>query len=330
MLEDPKLDPDALKAALRSAYGIEASAMAFVPGYDAHAATYRVDGADDRLFLKVRFDALREATLDVPAALLEAGVPNVLAPIRTQSSALWAPMEGRSIVLYPFVSGSNAMDAGMTEEQWRTFGTTLRAVHDSDLEGRFAGSLPTEAFSSAASASAERMLALAERTSFESVAATRFADLLATQAGRIGAMLMRFEELAGALRERPLGRVLCHADIHAANILVTDDGGIMLVDWDGPMLAPRERDLLFVIGSRIARDVEPHEEAWFFAGYGDVAVDPDALIYYRYERVLEDIAEFASSVLLDDIQAEATRDGQTQLVASFFAPGGILETAERV
>ena len=330
MLEDPKLDLDALKAAIRSTYGIETSALVFVPGYDAHAASYRADGADDRHFLKVRFDALREGTLEVPAALGDAGVPNVLAPMRTRASTLWTAVGDRSLVLYPFVSGRNAMDAGMTEEQWRTFGATLRVVHDSGLERRFAGSLPAEGFSPAAPASVVRMQQLVARTTFASPAATRFADLLADQAGRIGTMLTRFEELAGALRERPLERVLCHADIHAANILVTDDGEIMLVDWDGPMLAPRERDLLFVIGSRIARNVEPHEEAWFFSGYGDIAVDPEALIYYRYERVLEDIAEFASSVLLDDTQTEATRGAQTDLVATFFGPGGILETAERV
>jgi spectinomycin phosphotransferase len=143
-------------------------------------------------------------------------------------------------------------------------------------------------------------------------------------------MLGRAAELGAGLQERSFDRVLCHADIHAANILVTDDGGILMVDWDGPMIAPRERDLLFVIGSRIARAVEPHEEAWFFEGYGEVAVDAQAIAFYRYERILEDIAEFAASVLLDDAQTDATRDGQTELVASFFDPGGILETVEHV
>jgi len=331
MLEDPGLDPDELTGALRPAYGIDASALAFLPAHDLHAASYEVTAAEDSFFLKVRFGAGRDdASLDVPRALLDAGVPNILAPIRTRSSALWAPMDDRSLVLYPFLRGRNAMVAGLTDDQWRTFGTTLHAVHDSGLERSFANRLPVETFALSAAASVRRNQQRARHQTFRSAAARRFADFWQEQAGRIGAMLERAEELGARVRARSFGNVLCHADIHAANILVTDDGGICLVDWDGPMLAPRERDLLFVIGSRIARTVEPREEARFFEGYGPVEVDADAIVYYRYERILEDIGVDGESVFLDDSLTEGTRQAQADLVRSFFAPGGILESVEQV
>lgn len=218
----------------------------------------------------------------------------------------------------------------MTADQWLSFGSTLRAVHDSPLAERFAGRLPAEMFALPSAAVVRGILELTRRPSTGWPAQRRLSAFLQQQVAAISAMLERAEELGGQLQRRHFARVLCHADIHAANVLVADDSRILLVDWDGPMLAPRERDLLFVIGSRIARDVEPLEEAWFFEGYGPVSVDPDAIVYYRYERILEDIGEVGRSVFGDGQQSEASRESQVALAESIFAPGGMLETVERV
>lgn len=329
MLEDPGLDASELAAELRAGYGIDASAFTFVPGFDMHAATYDVAAGDGRWFAKVRFAPVADAPLEVPRALLDAGVSSVLAPIRTLTSTLSHPMgEDRSLLLYPFVAGRNAVDAGMTADQWRTFGATLRGVHDCGLEAHFADRLPTETFALPSAAVVRDVMA--HEPSVNSPAADRMRANLLENGGRIGSMVDRAEQLGSRLRNRPFDLVLCHADIHAANILVADDGQILLVDWDIPMIAPRERDLLFVIGSRIARAVEPHEQGWFFEGYGEVEVDREAIIYYRYERILEDLGEFGRSVFDDPITPETARASQLELVESFFQPGGIVEAVEDV
>ena len=320
MLEDPGLDRDELAAELCSAYGIQASGFTFVPGYDQRAASYDVTASDGRWFVKVRFGAGPTAPLEVPRALGDAGVPHVLAPIPAGTGALLQPMaDDRSLVVYPFVNGRNAMAAGMNRDQWRAFGTTLRAVHDSGLEATLAGRLPAEAFALPSAEPVRRLLAR-PRLPRSGAAAERLDRVLRREAGRVGSMVERAEALGARLRGRSWERVLCHADIHAANILVTDAGEILLVDWDRPMLAPCERDLLFVVGSRIARHVEPHEEAWFFEGYGEVEINPEALIYYRYERILEDIGEIGRSVFDDPGPSEASRAAEVRLLEGFFAP----------
>lgn len=325
MLEDPGLDARELSAALRAGFGIEASGFTFVPGFDMHAASYEVDG---RWFAKVRFGPVADAPLEVPRALLDAGVTNVLAPVRTLASTLWHPMtDGRTLVVYPFVTGRNAMDAGMTADQWHTFGIALRPVHDSGLEARFARRLPAETF---ALPSGEVVRSVLEQEpSFDSAAARRLQAVLLEQSERIGQMLDRAEGLGAQLSTRPFARVLCHADIHEANLLVANDGRIFLVDWDGPMLAPRERDLLFVMGGGIMRKVTPQQEAWFFDGYGPVEVDREAIVYYRYERLLEDIGEIGRSVYGDAIP-ETSREAQVQLLERIFDSGAKVESVERV
>jgi spectinomycin phosphotransferase len=331
--EDPGLDVGKISACLEAHYGLRVAYVAFLPvGFDPNTAAYEVVSREgEAYFLKVRFGPVDSSGLLVPQALIDLGVPNILAPLRTLSYGLWCPLDGYpgyGVVLYPFVRGESAMVAGMSDEQWREFGSTLRVVHDSGLAERLRGRLPVETFSLPSAALVRRLLTLVGDTGFEGPAAARFAAFWRENAGRIRRMLVRAEELGRSLRSRPFELVLCHADIHAANILVGEEGRIWLVDWDGPLVAPRERDLLFVVGSRIARPVEPREEALFFEGYGPSEVDPIALAYYRYERVVEDLGEIGKSVLLDPTLGERARKEEAELAMSFFAVGGDIDRAE--
>jgi spectinomycin phosphotransferase len=85
-----------------------------------------------------------------------------------------------------------------------------------------------------------------------------------------------------------------------------------------------------VVGSRIARAVEPREEAPFFAGYGPAEVDPEALVSYRYERLVEDLGEFGRGVFLEPRLGEPARAAAAELAMGVFAPGGTIELAETV
>jgi hypothetical protein len=54
------------------------------------------------------------------------------------------------------------------------------------------------------------------------------------------------------------------------------------------------------------------------------------LVYYRYERIVEDLGEFGRSVFLDPDLSEQSRQAEADLAMSFFAPGGDIDRAESV
>src|SRR5918998_1584235 len=143
MRDDPGLDLDTIAACLDAEYGLRVSAITFLPlGYDLNAAVYKVIAEDGRAyFLKVRFRPVQESGLLVPWTLSNRGIRNVLAPLQTRSSELWCSCDRRNLILYPFIAGANAMSVGMTDEQWRGFGSTLQAVHSSGLAEEFRGRL---------------------------------------------------------------------------------------------------------------------------------------------------------------------------------------------
>jgi spectinomycin phosphotransferase len=292
-------DVAAVTACLSAHYGPDLAAVGSLPGgFDPAATAYRVTTRDGAAyFLKVRSGPVREAGLLVARTLRDLGIRNVLAPLPTRSSALWCSLDGAagaSAVLYPFVRGETAMAAGMSPVQWREFGAMLRAVHGSGLGAPVRDRLSVAQFSLPSAAPLGRLLASADGPRVEGAATARLAAVWRVRAERLRRVLTRAEELGARLRARSFELVPCHADAHLANILVGADGRIWLVDWDDARLAPRERDLLFVVGSRIAGVVVPADEASFFAGYGPVEVAREALIYFRYERIVEDVGGWPS------------------------------------
>ncbi len=100
--------------------------------------------------------------------------------------------------------------------------------------------------------------------------------------------------------------VICHADIHSGNLIADGDGPLHVVDWDAPILAPRERDLMFVYSTDFGdHPINAHRAELFREGYGPLEPDPVLLSYYRSERHLDDVAAFLAGILSPEASAES-------------------------
>lgn len=299
-------------------------------GLDPTASAFKLyTSGGESYFLKVRSSALNPSSLTVPHLLRQNGVPNIIAPLEARSGELWGPLDGNSAVLYPFVEGENAVRAGLTEQQWTEFGQTLRAVHAPGIALQVAGQLPRETFGIPSLAKVFEVEEAMAAHDLAHPAQQQLAGIWAERRDLILRAGARAKQLGATLQKAEREFVVCHSDIHAANIMVSG-GRFYLVDWDSPLLAPPERDLLFVVGSPIARRVLPQEEARFFAGYGDTRVTPEALAYFRYERAIEDVGEFAYSILFDTGRDDADVLLDLRLFAGLFAPGDVLDLAQSI
>jgi spectinomycin phosphotransferase len=109
-------------------------------------------------------------------------------------------------------------------------------------------------------------------------------------------------------------------------VLIDDNGSIFIVDWDDPIMAPKERDLMFIGGGVANVWNNPREEEFFYKGYGKTEINRTILAYYRHERIVEDIAEYGQALLL-------TPDGDEDRLIMFeqfkgmFEPNGVVDIA---
>lgn len=157
--------------------------------------------------------------------------------------------------------------------------------------------------------------------------AGRLAQVLIDKHEIILDLVNRAERLAWVLRGEPRQFVLCHYDIHAGNLHITESGPFYIVDWDDPMMAPKERDLMYIGGSLLGSWKSPtEEEALFYNGYGPTQIDPAALAYFRYERIIQDIAVYCRQIFLSSKGGE-DREQSLQYLKSNFLPDSTIEIA---
>ncbi len=299
MLEKPNLPDSSILDCLLAQYGLRADRLAFLPlGADVNTAVYRVGAGDRAFFVKLRKGPFDDLSVTLPHFLTRGGVPGIIAPLETRAGGLWAPLPPYTVLLYPFVEGKDGYEAALSERQWLDFGAALGQIHTLRLPPALAARIPRETFSPAYRQQVGQFQAQAEEDRFSEPVAARLAAFMRGERARIDGLVARGERLAQRLRERPPEFVLCHADLHAGNLLIGADGKLYIVDWDAPLYAPKEKDLSLVGGCSTwgaAGDV-----ALFYQGYGEAKIDPGALAYYRCERILVDIAEFCKQLFLSD------------------------------
>jgi spectinomycin phosphotransferase len=330
MLEKPDLPDERLIACLKADYGLRVAELAFLPlGADVNTAVYRPVARDGTAyFVKLRRGALDETVVLVPRLLHDLGIDEVIAPIATAGGTLWTRVEEFTVVLYPFVSGENGFDRHLTDAQWRSLGAALKWMHSARLPDELTARLPRETYSNHWREQVAEFQMRVERDTFDDPAAARLADLLRANRDTVSRLVTRAEQLADEIQTRSLGMVLTHGDIHAGNVLIDDEGRLFIVDWDTLQTAPKERDLMYV-GAGIGEVWNsPREETLFYRGYGPVEIDAAALAYYRYERIVQDIAAFCEQLLLTDEGGE-DREQSLRFVAGQFEPGDVIDIAFR-
>src|SRR6266436_663035 len=307
MREPPRITEEDLRACLQDQYDLRPVTLTFLPlGHDYDAGMYRVESEQGTAYaLKVTTRSLYEPRCLVPRYLYDLGIASVVAPIPTRSSALWTQLSEWTVIVYPWISGESSL-TGMTDEQWKQVGTIFQRIHQVMLPPVGFEALRKETFDPT------------EYTRWIRTFETQYAN---TEGGgaveralrscwvahqsTIHTVLISLEKRAGVLQSRTFPYVICHADLHARNLIRDRAGQVFVIDWDEVMLAPKERDFIFVR--------HPHADA-FFQGYGQVEIDWVALTYFLWERVVQDLIECTRNVCFREDWAEESRAEAVQLL----------------
>lgn len=330
MLTPPALSADTIIGCVRDAYELRIGRVTFLPiGADVDAAVYRLDTDDGTPYLlKLRRGDFDEVAVAVPAFLHAQGIRRVMAPLATATHRLWASGHGFTWILYPFFAGHNGYEMALSEAHWVALGQSLKAVHTTVLPAALARQVPREDYAPQWRDTVKEFDQQVGTRAYEDPIAGSLAAFWVTKRQEIRLMVARAEQLAQALQQRAGVFVLCHTDLHAWNVLLGAHDELTIVDWDNPIFAPKERDLMFVGGGVGGIWNDASEEAWFYRGYGATAIDLAALAYYRYERIVADLAAYGAQILGAQ-GSVADRERGLRKVRAQFLPNDVVAIAHR-
>jgi spectinomycin phosphotransferase len=328
MKDKPQVSDDTLIEMLKSSYGIPVSKLEFLPlGYDAMAAVYRVETQNEAYFLKLKRTEITQASLRVPRYLKSKGIEQIVAPLETKTGALSIETESFTLILYPFIEGDTGMKLGLSDKQWLEYGQILRAMHNTEIPDELAAIMRKENFvPKNPDLLNEVLMRGALQETYQYPCQLKLALFIRERMEEIRNFKAHGAYLGRMLQKEVLPFGFAHADIHTANIMVSTDGKLHLVDWDDVMIAPKERDLMFLTGNSIDGRTK-QQEALFFEGYGETEVNKLAMAYYRYDWGVQDMGEFGREVFFLDFFSEEAKAHSAEMFIWLFSADNTIDAA---
>ncbi len=294
MLTESKIDKLSLKKVVQERFGISVINFTLVPRWEA-VRGYMIEGSNhEHFFLKIYSDdKIPDSAFGFAYDLFaKAGVRNIAHPIPTSNGQMRIHIGDFQIALFSLIPGKTAQEQKLTDEQLEKLGRLLAQVHQSKtVIGEYSVKENFEIpFKDRLLAIFADMLKIAgNSTKYE----RRLRSFLEPHRQEFMQELDRLEKLQRKVRTMRLAFVNCHGEPSPGNVLSSDDGEIHLLDWDDPIFAPKEKDLLF-----FKDNIEP-----VMRGYSlfskDNNIDHDVMEFYGHMWNLGEIAYYGGKILFE-------------------------------
>lgn len=313
---------------LKINYDIDISMLTYLPlGADMDASVYRAETPSKAsYFVKLKRGHHHDINAIILTLLYNAGIQNVIPIVKTMDGKTTQRMDDFTLMVFPFIDGCDGFSQPLTDEQWHTLGKVMRHVHEINVPLSIQAEIQRESYARKWREAVRSMYPLIESDPGGDAIAINLLAFMKKHKTVIYQLVDRAEQLAVTVQHQHAPFVLCHSDLHAGNVFIDKKGTLYIVDWDNPVIAPKERDLMFIGGGIGNVWNETREGELFYEGYGGTDVNMALLAYYRYERIIEDIAIYAQQLF-------QTREGGEDRIRwyndfiSQFDPHGVVEIA---
>lgn len=326
MLEKHTLS-DLIISCLNTDYGIKVATLTLLSaGADINASIYRTQTLDQTsYFIKLKHGH-HDSNTEIVELLRSAGIQQIIPPVKTIHGKTTQRIDDFTLIVYPFIDGQDGFNRNLTNDQWIKLGKVLRQVHELEVPLSIQNRIRQETYSAKWRDVVRSIYTDIEADPIDDEIAIQLQKFMKKNMPDIRRLVDRAEQLGEKLQNYSFKFLLCHSDIHGGNVLMDENSHIYIVDWDEPIMAPKERDLMFIGGGVGNVWNEPLEEKLFHKGYGKTEINSTALAYYRHERIVEDIAIYSQELLFTTAGGKDRLEMYKHFMA-MFEPQGVIDIA---
>jgi spectinomycin phosphotransferase len=295
MLTESKIDKSLLKKVIQEKFGISVISLTPVPKWKPVRAYVVESPKHTNFFLKIYSDdSIPDSAFRFAHDLYaKAGITNITHPVATSNGQMRIQLGDTHIALFDLISGTTAEQHNLSEKQLERLGELLASIHQSkamigeySVRERF--EIPFR----------DRLVAIFNDMSKISSNSTnykaRLKFFLEPHRQKFMKELETLGELQRKVRRKNLEFVNCHGEPSPGNVLASNSGEVYLLDWDDPIFAPKEKDLLFFKDS-----IEPVMKGYSLFSK-DINLDQDVMAFYGHMWNLGEIVDYGGKILFEN------------------------------
>jgi spectinomycin phosphotransferase len=296
MLTDSKIDKSLLKKVINEKFGIRVFSFKLVPKWEAPRAYITEASSQTTFFLKIYSDdSIPDSAFRFAHDLYaKAGITNITRSIPTSNGQMRIQIGGvQTAALFSLISGKTAEEQKLPDGQLERLGELIAKIHHSkSVVGEYS---VTEEF---AIPFKDRLLGIFNAMSEISSGSTKFKKrlklFLEPHRAKFLQELETLEGLQYKVVRKNLEFVNCHGKPSPGNVLSSNSGEVYLLDWDDPIFAPKEKDLLF-----FKDKIEPVMKGYSLFSK-DINIDQEVMAFYGHMWNLGEIADYGGKILFEN------------------------------
>lgn len=302
-----ELDEKELKTLVEKEYKLQISNLTFLPkGEVSWVYVIECENGTKYLLKIHKAKVLPTERFKLLSDLHEkAGINGLTYPLPTKDGALQIEILGYPSVVFNYIEGKTAQESKPTSEDYEKFGSLLAQIHQAVKTIDYP---IKETFDIPEKNNFLKVLAYVKETADKIGGLKKEAlDILNPLLNRLEEELANLESLQSQLRNSELDFVLCHGEPSPGNIMVGNNGNVYLIDWDEPIIAPKEKDLLF-----FGQTLEPTLKG-YTQHSGDATINKDVERFYSLLWNINEIADWGDRIFFAKSSEEELKHSLDQL-----------------